>query len=257
VIAAAIVACALAQVLTSARVEHWASGVAAGGLMAGLGAYSAVKRLLLRRAATPQGARLRPHAIAHVSLGVLALGAVFGHAGFRFPANAAGALSVAFWIASGSGLLGAILYRVVPRILARVERRALLPDDLEPRAKELDERAFGALTGRGDATKEAYARVLAPYARAILGPLALVARRTSLREEEARLKQRVSRMFVRRAATMDGLDDLVRLAVERRAAAAQRILQVLLRGWLPLHLVAAAIGLGLLVVHVVAAMRMR
>jgi Fe-S-cluster-containing dehydrogenase component/CRP-like cAMP-binding protein len=257
VVASTIVACTMADVLSSARFGHWASGVAAGALVAALGAYTAVKRLLLRRAGTPRGSRLRPHAIAHVSLGVVALGAVLAHAGLRFPANVAGALSVAFWIASGTGLLGAIAYRLVPRALARVERKALLPEDIRGRAAELDERAFGALTGRGDATKEAYARVLAPYARAILGPVALVARGTSLRDEEARLKQRVSTVLGRRTATMDGLGDLVRLAVERRAAAAQRILQLLLRGWLPVHVIAAAIGLALLVVHVVVATRTR
>jgi Fe-S-cluster-containing dehydrogenase component/CRP-like cAMP-binding protein len=257
IVAATIVACALAHVASGVRQGQWASGIVAGTLMAALGAYAAVKRLPLLRARTPNGSRLRAHTIAHLALGVLAMGAVCAHAGLRVPANAAGALSVAFWIASGTGLLGAIAYRVAPRVLARVERRALLPEDVRARATELDERAFGVLTGRGDATKQAYARVVAPYAGAVLGPLALLARRTSLREEEARLKERVSRVFERRAADMDGLEDVIRLAVERRAVAAQRLLQLVLRGWLPLHVVAAAIAMGLLVVHVIAATRVR
>jgi Fe-S-cluster-containing dehydrogenase component len=257
VVGTAIVAGAIAYIAPGGRLGHWASGVAAGALLAVLGAYAAVKRLPWRAAGTANRSRLRPHTIAHVALGVLALGAVFAHTGLRVPPNAAGALALAFWIASGTGILGAVAYRVAPRALARIERRALLPEDLRARASELDERAFGALTGRGDATKEAYARVLAPYARAFLGPVALLARRASLRAEEARLRGEVSRTFGGRAAHMDGLDDLIRLAVERRAIDAQRLLQSLLRGWLPLHVVAAAIALGLLVVHVVAATRFR
>jgi hypothetical protein len=257
VLAAAIVAVALAHVAPGGVPGRWASGLAAGALLAALGAYAAVKRIPLRREAPSRGSRLRPYTDAHVALGVLALGAVYAHAGLRVPPNAAGALAIAFWIASGTGLLGAVAYRALPRALGRIERKAMLPEDIRARASELDERAFGALTGRGDTTKEAYARVLAPYARAFFGPLALLAGRASLRGEEARLQERVRRLFGRRAADMDGLDDLIRLAVERRAVAAQRGLQFLLRAWLPLHLVAAAITLGLLVIHAVAATRLR
>jgi hypothetical protein len=53
-----------------------------------------------------------------------------------------------------------------------------------------------------------------------------------------------------RTATLDGLDDLLRLVVERRALRAQALLQGLLRVGLPVHVVAVAVTLALLVLHV-------
>jgi len=201
--------------------------------------------------------RLRPHTIAHLALGVLAVGIVGAHCGWRVPPNAAGGLLVAFAASSVAGLITALAYALVPKALSRIERRALLPEDVAARARELDERAFGALTGRSDATKALYERLLSPYARARLGALALVARRTTLREEELRLKQRMERLLGKEASRLDGTEDLVRLVVERRAVSAQRILQLALRAWLPAHVVVSAIALVLLAVHVVLVARGR
>jgi hypothetical protein len=125
-----------------------------------------------------------------------------------------------------------------------------LPEDLAPRARDLDDRAFGALTGRSEATKAVYARWLAPYARAPLGALTLVLGGGTLREEERRLRARVEAVLGARAATLDGLGDLLRLVVERRALRAQRLLQGLLRVGLPVHVVTVAVTVALLVLHV-------
>ena len=53
----------------------------------------------------------------------------------------------------------------------------------------------------------------------------------------------------RGAERLAGLDGLVRL-VELRALTAQRVLTAMLRMWLPLHGVAAALALALLFLHV-------
>jgi hypothetical protein len=98
--------------------------------------------------------------------------------------------------------------------------------------------------------KAVYARWLAPYARAPLGALTLVLGGKTLRGEEKRLRARVEGVLGPRTATLDGLDDLLRLVVERRALRAQTVLQALLRGGLPLHVVAVAVTLALLVLHV-------
>ena len=54
-------------------------------------------------------------------------------------------------------------------------------------------------------------------------------------------------MLGARTATLDGLGDLVRLVVERRAVRAQRVLHVLLRAWVPAHVVAVGVAAALLV----------
>ena len=91
--------------------------------------------------------------------------------------------------------------------------------------------------------------MLSPYAAATLGGIALVASGRSLREEEARLRAKLERLAAPDRA-VDGLPDLVRLAVERRAVKAQQILQGALRGAVNIHLVSVAIAVVLLAVHV-------
>jgi Fe-S-cluster-containing dehydrogenase component len=258
VLGAAALAAALARAQGASGGMRMGTGVVAGLLVAALAAYAVVKRTRLGRLGrgSAEVSRLRPHAVAHMALGTLALGVVAAHVGARVAPNAAGALLGAFAAASATGIAVAVAYRLVPRALSRVERKARLPEDLAARARDLDDRAFGALTGRSEATKLVYARWLAPYARAPLGGVALVARAATLRDEEKRLRGRVDRALGGRAA-LDGLDDLVRLVVERRAARAQSLLQALLRVGLPVHVVAVAVTVALLVVHVVLVTRGR
>jgi hypothetical protein len=79
----------------------------------------------------------------------------------------------------------------------------------------------------------------------------LALRRTTLREEERRLRRRIVAAVGERSSALDGIDDLVRMAVERRALRAQALLQTLLRAWTPAHLVGVAVALVLLIAHVV------
>jgi Fe-S-cluster-containing dehydrogenase component/CRP-like cAMP-binding protein len=249
VLGAAAIAAAVARVPPAAGATRMATGVVAGLVMALLAAYAVAKRTRLARGKS-EVSLVRPQAIAHMALGTLALGIVAAHAGRHVAANAAGALALAFAAASASGLALAVVYRWIPRVLSRVERRARLAEDLGPRARELDDRAFGALTGRSEAMKAVYARWLAPYARSAVGAVALILGGRTLRDEEKRLRARVEGVLGARTATLDGLDDLLRLVVERRALRAQVLLQGLLRVGLPVHVVAVAVTLVLLAVHV-------
>ena len=224
--------------------EHLVSGVALGLACAILAGYALVKRRFARRLST------RPQTIAHLALGVMAVGGVLAHTGGRFPPGVSGALLLAFLIASATGAIVGLAYRLLPPALARIERQARLPEELPRLAVELRERTFGALSGRSDATKAVYARLLAPYGSASFGSLRLLVSRRTLQEEERRLRQRASHIGGDAAGRLDGVDDLVRLVVERRAVAAQRLLQGVLRLWVPLHIVSVAVAVALLLAHV-------
>ncbi len=219
------------------------SGGTALLLVAVLAAHPIVKRIVRAKA--------RPWYLAHVALGVIGIGAVLAHAGLRVPPNLAGALAVSFWSVSVLGVLGALVYRAIPARIARVERRSALPEDLAAHARSLEERAFGALTGRSELVKAIYARFLRPYSRARLGALALVVSGRSLHEEELRLRARIEATLRGRGRDkLEGLDAVIRLVVERRGIGAQRVLGAALRAWMPAHAIAAtALGL-LLIVHV-------
>jgi hypothetical protein len=182
---------------------------------------------------------------------MLTIAAVLGHAGLRVPQNPAGSLALAFWAVSLLGCFGALAYRLVPRRLARLERRGDLPEDLAAERKALLDRLFVQASGRDELVKAIAARVLVPYARAVLGPLALLASGRSLADEEARLHARIDAMRQGRGqGRLSGLPELVRTAVELRALPVRRVLTALLRGWLPLHMVVSAVGLALLGLHV-------
>jgi Fe-S-cluster-containing dehydrogenase component/CRP-like cAMP-binding protein len=219
------------------------TGVVAAVLLAALAAYGVVKRVVKPR--------LRGWVIAHYALGVVALGAVVAHAGMHVPPNVAGAAALAFWGTSLCGALGALLYRAVPSRLSRVERKGALPEDLRAHQRELDERAFVELSGKTEVVKTVWSRVLRPYAYASLGPAALLFTGRSLGDEQRAVRARIETMLAGRGGEkLQGLDALVRLAVERRALPLQRVLQAALRGWLPLHVALTAIVLVLLAAHV-------
>ena len=226
------------------------TGVVAAVLLAALAGYGVVKRVLLPR--------LRGWLVAHYALGVVALGAVLAHAGAHVPPNVAGAVAVAFWGTTVFGALGALLYRVLPSRLSRVERKGALPEDLRAHQRELDARAFVDLSGKSEIVKTVWSRVLRPYAYAPFGPAALFLTGRSLGDEQRMVRARIESMLAGRGGEkLQGMDALVRLAVERRALPLQRIMQAALRAWMPLHVALTAILLVLLVAHVWLATRYR
>lgn len=215
--------------------------------------YSGAKRMprIVARTKIPGFARMLY--VAHAALGILLAGITFTHTGTRFPQNGAGALLLALIGVIVTGLIGAVLNIVVPPLLARLERSIVLPEELGTRARDLDERIFEKLTGRTELVKTLFAKVLRPYRRARLGALMLAFSGRSLRKEEKRVRGTIDGLLEgKKSERLAGLDDLVRLVVERRALGAQAILTRVLRGWLPIHLAATGAAVILLALHVIA-----
>lgn len=233
--------------LASASLGRWPTGIAAGLLMLLLTAYSAAKRRRVRLSS-------RYLYIAHMSLGVLALGVTVAHVGLHDPPNAAGALTLALLLTVATGALGGLVAVLVPPALSRLERKSVLPEELTARARELDAQVFRALSGKSELVKTLYVKALRPYLRSRVGPWWLLASRRTLRAEEKRLRARLDAL-TGKPKTDAALDELVRLVVDHRAVRAQRWLTWLLRGWLAPHLAATAAVLVLLLLHVVAVSR--
>ena len=244
-----------------------AAGVACALLLLLLASYSLPKRLIARRQARGKRApragrrdrsaapvarsRTRPHFIAHIALGLLVPAAALAHAGGRLPASPGGALSLALLAATLLGGLGALAYRFLPRRLTRIERRGALPEDLRGERELLIARLHREAAGTSDLVKALADRVLLPYARAPLGGAALAASGRTLAEEEARLRRRIEQALEGRGRDrQQGLDRIIRTAVELRALPARRALTAALRGWMPVHIIAAAVVLGLLALHI-------
>lgn len=240
----------------------YAMGVAAAVSTLLLAAYVLPKRLVrLWSRPRVRGARgesgtavrslVRPQLTVHVVLGLSSVAMILGHGGGRVSWSTGGTLAIAWLSSAVFGALGALSYAVVPRMLSRLERSAALPEDFAPARRELVDQLYGGVTGRSELVKKLFERVLVPYLRQPGGWLRLIVSRRHLTDEQRAVRQRIDRMLEGRGAErLAGLDGLVRLVVELRALTAQRVLTAMLRMWLPLHGVAAALALALLFLHV-------
>jgi Fe-S-cluster-containing dehydrogenase component len=255
VAAAAAVAGHRRYTWTPAHGVGLAAGVVAAVLVVALAAYVLPKRRPRLRRADPARrlvgemppvprSRTRVHFLAHLALGGLLPAAVLAHAGTAVGSTLAVTLAIAVLL----GALGALAYRLVPRALTRLERRGALPEDLAGERETLEVQLYRAVSGSGDRLKALADHVVLPYARARLGAVALVASGRDLAAEQARLRARVDRVLAGRV--VDGVDPLLRIAVELRALPARALLGGALRAVVPLHVIAGAMTVGLLVVHV-------
>lgn len=204
-------------------------------------------------ASTRARSRVRPFVQAHIGLGFVGLAASVAHAGPRVSGTASGSLYLAWLLLCTLGLWGAAAYRVVPRMLGRIEREGALPEDLPARREALVDRLYRELSGRSELVKSVAQRVLLPYGRSAWGAAWLLASGRSLASEQRRLRAQVDAILRGRGAEkLAGLDPLIRTAVELRALPARRVLHALVRGWLPPHMVLTGIVVVLAGIHVVA-----
>jgi hypothetical protein len=240
-----------------------AAGVVAALFVIALCAYAVPKRFVgMWMTPRDRRERVRPVArsrvkslmLAHVIVGGVVPAAVLAHADGT--AGTGGVLLFAFATASALGGFGAVVYRALPRALTRIERGGSLPEDLKGDASELRARLFKEMSGTGDLVKRIADKILVPYARTPLGWIALVAAGRTLSEEERRLRAQIDGVLEGRGGDrLEGLEKIIRVAVEVRALPGRRVLTVALRAWLPLHMVMAAVTLALLAVHVVMVLR--
>ena len=247
----------------------WAAGAAAAAGFALLLLYALPKRgvrVWMRRrgagravgTAAPEGERppvrsvVRPQLTAHLAIGLVTAGLALAHAPWPRSGRPTlgGALHLVFWATALAGGLTALAYRLVPRRLARIERTAALPEDFAAARRELVDRLYREVSGKSELVKKIVEKILLPYARSPLGPLALLLSGRRLREEERALRARIDRVLEGRGAErLAGLSELVRLVVELRALPAQRWLLQVLRAGLPVHVITFGIATTLLVLH--------
>ncbi len=259
-------------VMTGRGAWQPASGVGfAAGVLAGLGmlallAYAVPKRgirLWMRPRAKGSApgkvaSVVRPQLQVHLALGLVTVGLALAHARPRAGGGHGGALMSAVLLTSLAGGFVALAYRLIPKRLARLERTAALPEDFARARQDLLDRLYREASGRSELVKRIFEKILLPYARSPLGPLALLASGRRLRDEEAALRGRVDALLEGRGKErLAGLAELTRIVVELRALPAQRWLLRALRGGLPVHIVTFAVAVALLGLHVAFALGRR
>jgi Fe-S-cluster-containing dehydrogenase component/CRP-like cAMP-binding protein len=226
---------------------RWLTGLVGLVGVAVVMSYPFRKQIYRRRAGA-----LRYWMLAHVYVGVIAGVVLMFHSGPRTGGLVTSFLYVAFDLTIASGIIGLAAYYVAPRIMTRIEGEPLLVEDLEGRRKELRadtrtivEKSDGWL--KEEITDRVYPRFLS---------YGFLWRQIWRREELKALLAQARQEFKERTTrqTTDEERDLLISAVETavtlRRVDALLTLHWLLRAWIPLHILASAVMLALLLVHI-------
>jgi hypothetical protein len=186
---------------------------------------------------------------AHVYLGVVALLAIVIHVGFNWPKGAFGwwLFMLSVWTTL-TGLLGVWLQKWIPSTLAEVLQVEALYERIPALVEQLVAEADGLMSESSDMLERFY--------------------RTEVRDRLAKLapswgflldvrggRERALEPLRRMVGFADAeekakVEDLVSIYTEKMELDAQYSLQGILRRWLWLHVPAAGLLMGLLVIHV-------
>jgi Fe-S-cluster-containing dehydrogenase component len=209
------------------------------------------QRGLRSRPLARAGSLLSPWVKVHQTVGLVTLGAVIAHSGFSVASGLSGLLMATFLLSAGSGIFGAVVYRVVPRRVTALEWRGALPEELPAERELLLDRLYESLSGADVLLKKVAERVLVPYSESPWEGVRLLFSGRDLRAERARLIADINaRLEGRGGERLAGLQDLVRTVVDLRALPIRRFLTAMLRWWQPLHAILTVTLLLLLALHV-------
>ncbi|HET9478254.1 MAG TPA: 4Fe-4S dicluster domain-containing protein, partial [Pyrinomonadaceae bacterium] len=226
---------------------RWLTGLVGLVGVAVVMSYPLRKQVYRRRAGA-----LRYWMLAHIYVGAIAGVMLLFHSGTRTGGLLTSLLYIAFDLTVLSGIVGIISYYVAPRIMTRIEGEPLLVEDLEARRKELLsdvrtilEKSDGWL--KEEIRERVYPRFLSTgfLWRQIWRREELKALLAQARQE---FKDRTTRLTTEEER--DLLIAAVEAAVTLRRVDALLALHWLLRAWIPLHILATAVMLALMLVHI-------
>jgi Fe-S-cluster-containing dehydrogenase component/CRP-like cAMP-binding protein len=209
--------------------------------------YPLRKQVYRRRAGA-----LRYWMLAHIYVGAIAGVVLLYHSGPRTGGLLTSLLYVAFDLTILSGVVGIIAYYLAPRIMTRIEGEPLLVEDLEGRRAELRADVRSILNkSEGWLKEEIRDRV---YRRFLSNSFLWrqIWRREELKGLLAQARQEFKDQTTRLATDeeRDLLISAVEAAVTLRRVDALLALHWLLRVWIPMHIVATALMLSLMLVHI-------
>ena len=226
---------------------RWLTGLIGLAGVAVVMTYPVRKQIYRRRAGA-----LRYWMLAHVYVGVIAGVMLLFHSGPRTGGLVTSFLYVAFDLTILSGILGLAAYYLAPRIMTRIEGEPLLVEDLEGRRKELLADVRTILDKSNGWLKEEIRDRVYPRFLSYGFLWRQIWRREELKAMLAQARQEFKERTTR--LTTDEERDLLISAVETavtlRRVDALLALHWLLRAWIPLHIIATAVMLALLLVHI-------
>lgn len=229
---------------------RWVTGLAGLAGIIWVMAYVVRKQIYRRRAGA-----LRYWMLSHIYIGVLAGIILLIHGGTSSGGLITTSLMISFDLVILSGLFGAFVYAVVPRLMTRIEPEPLLMEDLVKRRDELR----AELYSRAEETENAELRSLIEQKvrRRFLGLGYLLKQYISTQDLSGMLAD-AREEFRSAAAGMSRSDDARLMEAVENAATLRRVdallyLHKMLRMWVAPHVVFTAIMLVLLAIHIIQA----
>jgi hypothetical protein len=250
---AAIAVAALMFYLGAAWMRPWQPGRIGGlvfGTLAAALFFNAGLYPLRRRWRAWPLATVQQWLQLHIYGSVVAFLFVLIHVGFRLPSGAMGwwLFLLSLWTAL-TGIAGVLLQKWVPVVISRNLKTEAIFERIPGLTATLAARADAAATGAGDTLARAFASV-----RPLLAAPALRwGYLFEVRQSRARQLEPLTRVepFVE-GDDRDKLRDLLAIVNEKLDLDVHASLQRVLRAWLVIHIPAAIVLLGLLVVHIFA-----
>jgi Fe-S-cluster-containing dehydrogenase component len=226
---------------------RWLTGLVGLVGVAVVMTYPVRKQVYRRRAGA-----LRYWMLAHVYVSAIAGVVLLFHSGTRTGGLLTSLLYIAFDLTILSGVFGIICYYVAPRIMTRIEGEPLLVEDLEGRRKELLTDVRTILEKSDGWLKEEIRERVYPRFLSNRFLWRQISRREELKALLAQARQEFKDRTTRQTTEeeRDLLIAAVETAVTLRRVDALLALHWLLRAWIPLHILATAVMLVLMLVHI-------
>jgi hypothetical protein len=192
--------------------------------------------------------------VSHIYIGALLVGVVYLHSGFRFTGTLSGALLLLFFGATASGIIGAVMYMVIPLRLSKSMGEAVTLRELNARLDKISAEADGVAQKAPVSFMDLYAERLR---RAIVEPgwtggyLLRNEKETVAAAEEYfdKLRQRIP------AGSAHDMEMLKPLFVEKETLNFRIARLHILRAWLSIHLPLSMALVATAIVHAISIAR--
>jgi hypothetical protein len=192
--------------------------------------------------------------VSHIYVGILLAGLVYLHSGFRFTGLVSGGLLVMFFAATASGVVGAVMYAVIPLRLSKSLGEAVTLEELTARLAKISAEADGVAQKAPASFMELYTERLR---RHIVEPR-WFGRYLTWNEKEtvAAAEEHFGRL---RRMTPEGaahdMEMLRPLFVEKETLSFKVARLQILRAWLDFHLPLSTALLVVAIIHAISILR--
>ncbi len=192
--------------------------------------------------------------VSHIYIGVLLVGVVYLHSGFRFTGMLSGALLILFFAATASGIIGAVMYVVIPLGISKSMGEAVTLKELNARLDQISAEADGIAQKAPVSFMDLYTERLR---RVIVEPRWIGRYLTWSQKETVNAAEEYFERLRQLApeGSAHDMEMLKPLFVEKETLNFRIARLYILRAWLDIHLPLSTALLAVAVIHALSIMR--